>query len=116
MTPIYTLPTVPGATDATKWEAICHSRDPFILIVHERFRHTSRWAIYDRKRPFGVEVYSRNGYGRIRHNNRGYFVTLEAAQTAARKIAKEMDDQKAIDDEAEYRAIRAEDELIQNNT
>ncbi len=86
--PIYTMPRVPGATNTTSWSTFCHSKEPFIVINHDTLRNASRWTYVERKKPFEVIRYDKGKYG-LRRSPIGWFATLEKAEAAARKAAKE---------------------------
>lgn len=81
---IYTLARTPGATDTVEWTSICHSKEPFIMIHHDRTYEKSRWVHEDRKRPFAVVHRSPKSVG---WNTISHHATLDAAKKAARRAA-----------------------------
>jgi hypothetical protein len=90
MIPIFTLDHTPGATDTTDWREICHMRSqkgraPCIVIWHQDtiFGQTRGSRSRERKRPFGVFRGCQLSHAWSWH------VTLEAAQKAAAKLARE---------------------------
>ena len=80
-TPVFILARTPGATDTVEWTAICHRKDPYIVINHEPRRDTSRWVSVDRKHPFAVYC-----CGLVSPLSR--HATLTAAVAAAKGYAK----------------------------
>ena len=79
---LFVLKSVPGATDTVEWTTICHRKEPFIFIKHDRLRQTSRWNCVPRKRPFQVVRWP----GWLIESSHA---TLEAALAAARRVAKQ---------------------------
>jgi hypothetical protein len=84
MTKLFVLARTPGA-DATaantvEWESICHDKQDYVLVWHDRSYERSRWVHKPRKRPFAV------GYKNSYLDPVSHHVTLEAAMKAARKL------------------------------
>jgi hypothetical protein len=62
---VYISHRTPGAEpgETIAWEAVCHSREPFIWIDHRPLHSTGRWSSEPRLRPFMVEIFRRGRFG-----------------------------------------------------
>lgn len=95
--PVRVLERVPGAQFTVKWQDICHSREEFVLINHNDRRWVSRWDSVERKRAFDVIHWQGRKFrvfSYLSHPTSSH-ATFEAAMKAAKRLANQLNKEKA---------------------